>query len=223
MHSWQRKIKRGIHLLSRHDADRALEFFRQALEECPVSQTREMARLLFYMGIALKRLGCMSGAIRSWLSSLKLTKDRYALKMIKRFTNCYGMERQGTEELDDWRAFYSIQLARYLNSKRNRRFSSDAERDMVNDLITEHWARLVAQRCLENRTPEEKNRIFRAVKIIFPFVILPNKRENSIIQVDFRWRRRIEAQDRCFCGSGLPFLACCGRIPRQTGITSVDF
>jgi hypothetical protein len=218
MHSWQRKTRRGIHYLSKHDADKALILFREALEECPISQTRDMSRLLFYMGVTLKRLGCLSGAIQSWLSSLRLNKDRYAMKMIKRHSNCYGMERQETEQLDDWRAFQSIQVSRYLSSKRNRRFSSEPERDMVMDLIGEHWNRLIAQECLEDKMPQEKKRLFQQVKIVFPFVLMPEEAGSDVIQVDFRRRRRMQAQDRCYCGSGLPFLACCGRIQRQNDL-----
>ncbi len=194
--------------------------FREALEECPVSQARDMSRLLFYMGVTLKRLGCLGGAIQSWLSSLRLNKDRYALKMIQRYSNCYGMERQETEELDDWKAFYSIQVSRYLRSKRNGRFSSEPERDMVTDLISEHWNRLIAQECLEDKTLEQKKRLFQKVKIIFPFVLMPEQTGSDVIPVDFRRRRRLQANDRCFCGSGLPFLACCGRIQRQTDLSA---
>ena len=223
MHSWQRKIKRGIHYLSKHDADKAITLFREALEECPVSQTRDMSRLLFYMGVTLQRLGCLSGAIQSWLSSLRLNKDRYAMKMIQRYSNCYGMERQETVELDDRRAFHSIQVSRYLRSKRNGRFSSEAERDMVTDLIAEYWPRLIAEDCLEEKTPEEKKRIFQKVKIVFPFVLLPEQSGSDVIQVDFRRRRRMHAHDRCYCGSGFPFLACCGRLQRQSGLGTPHF
>lgn len=223
MHSWQRKIKRGIHYLSKHNADKAITLFREALEECPVSQTRDMSRLLFYMGVTLKRLGCLSGAIQSWLSSLRLNKDRYAMKMIQRYSNCYGMGRQETEQLDDLGAFHSIQVSRYLRSKRSGRFSSEAEQDMVADLIAEFWTRLISEHRLENKSPEEKKRIFQDVKIVFPFVLLPEESESDVIQVDFRRRRRMHAHDRCYCGSGLPFLACCGRIKRQSGLGTPHF
>ena len=223
MYSWQRKIRKGIHYLSKHNADKAITLFREALEECPVSQTKDMSRLLFYMGITLKRLGCLSGAIQSWLSSLRLNKDRYAMEMIQRYSNCYGMERQETEELDDRGAFHSIQLSRYLRSKRNGRFSSEAEQDMVTDLITEHWTRLIAEHCLDDKTPEEKKCIFQRVRIVFPFVLLPEELGSDVIQGDFRRRRRMHAHDRCYCGSGLPFLACCGRIQRQSGLTMPHF
>jgi hypothetical protein len=175
------------------------------------------------MGITLKRLGCLSGAIQSWLSSLRLNKDRYAMEMIQRYSNCYGMERQETEELDDRGAFHSIQLSRYLRSKRNGRFSSEAEQDMVTELITEHWTRLIAEHCLDDKTPEEKKCIFQRVRIVFPFVLLPEESGSDVIQVDFRRRRRMRAHDRCYCGSGLPFLACCGRIQRQSGLTMPHF
>jgi uncharacterized protein YchJ len=51
---------------------------------------------------------------------------------------------------------------------------------------------------------------------VFPFVLLQEEFGADVIQVDFRRRRRMRAHDRCNCGSGLPYLACCGRIQRQS-------
>ncbi|WP_319414683.1 hypothetical protein [Marispirochaeta aestuarii] len=52
--------------------------------------------------------------------------------------NDYGMLRQMSSELDDWNAFYSVQLKKYLESKRSRKIGSQGEKDMIWDLIFEY-------------------------------------------------------------------------------------
>jgi len=220
MDVWRCEIKKGLRHLSRHEPDRALSFFRSALEGCPVSESRALSRLLFYIGITLKRLGCTDSAVKSWLLAYRLTKNSFAYAMIKRYANTYGMAKQDRGDRDDWRAFYSLQLARYLNAKKRRQFYFEAERDMVRDLIFDHWVRLREQYPTEGMSPEEKERLFERTVIVFPFVVIPEALQNPVIHVDFRRNRKLEPQDRCPCGSGLSFMLCCGRIPGERELLS---
>ena len=220
MQTWQSDIKKGVRHLSHHQPDKALGFFCKALERCPVAQSRSLSRLLFYLGVTLRRLGCVDSAVKSWLLSYKLTKDSFSLKMIQRYANTYGMAKQADEERDDWRAFFSLQLSRYLVTKKHRRFSCDAERDMVRDLIYDHWRQLKKRHLLSGRSPEEKEKLFQSVKIVFPFVVVPDQLIHPVVHVDFRHSRKVELHDRCPCGSGLSFMACCGRIPGERELLS---
>ena len=54
------------------------------------------------MGIALRRLGLSNSAVRSWISLLRLRKDRHTRDLLERFSNCYGMAKQPSTEMDDW-------------------------------------------------------------------------------------------------------------------------
>ena len=200
MQTWQSDIKKGVRHLSRHQPDKALGFFCKALERCPVAQSRSLSRLLFYLGVTLRRLGCVDSAVKSWLLSYKLTKDSFSLKMIQRYANTYGMAKQADEERDDWRAFFSLQLSRYLVTKKHKRFSCDAERDMVRDLIYDHWLQLKKRHLLSGKSPEEKEKLFQAVKIVFPFVVVPDQLIHPVVHVDFRHNRKVELHDRCPCG-----------------------
>jgi hypothetical protein len=211
MDACTRHLRAGKRSLQRHDPAEALRLFHGALSECRVDHAR-LAQLLYYLGIALMRLGRHEAAIKAWLSGHRLTKGgTYSRQMLQRHANCYGMASQGCDEIDDWRAFLSIQLKRYLASKRKRRFSSDPERDMVRDLLFDHWKSIQASGELEARTPEEKRQLFHSVKIVFPFTHVPSTDE-PVISVDFRLGRRAASADRCPCGSGLTFMSCCGRL-----------
>ena len=217
METWRVDIDRGIHFLSRHAAKESLGCFTKALEKCPVSEKRELAIILYYLGVALERLGFVDCAVKSWIASLRLRKNQHTLKMIHRFSNSYGMSSQGCQELDDWRAFYAYHLGRYLRSKKARRLSNDAERDMIRDLIGDAWKDLKASRLVEGMSAEHKSRVFQQVKIFFPN---PESVVDSVVHVDFHEGKRVAPNDRCPCGSGLPFMSCCGRTPGERELLS---
>jgi uncharacterized protein YchJ len=224
MKNWSVYLQRGKEHLARHAPDKALDDLETALELCPVESTKSLSKVLFYLGVALTKIGCSNSALKCWLTSQKLHKTSYATKMIKRFSNEYGMIKQQTERLDDWKAFYSIQLAKYLRTKKNNDFTNAAEKDMIDDLIRDYWEKLNATDLLESKTHEEKLGLFKRVKIVFPFVvdrIAENAaaREGSgfhdVIPVNFREKQSLTPSDRCFCGSGLSFGMCCGRTPGE--------
>jgi urease accessory protein UreE len=66
------------------------------------------------------------------------------------------MEKMACEELDDWTAFASVHLSRYLMAKHRKRFATAAERDMVIDLIRDHWLALGASGALAGKTSSRK-------------------------------------------------------------------
>lgn len=202
---------RALLELARHNPAGALRLFQKALDDCPVTDEKELARLLYFLGVALMRLGDKGSAIDSWRAAHRLKHGTYALKMLRRYANSYGMARQTRGELDDWKAFLAIQVDRYLASKKNGRFSAEAERDMVRDLVFEYWRAIRASEVLEGRNPEAKEQLFRAVDIVFPYR-LPDEPGAEVIPVDFRRKRRVALADRCPCGSGLTFMSCCGRL-----------
>ena len=219
MITWQIDMNRGVYFLSKHDARMAVRCFCQALQRCPVSNARELARLLFFLGTAFKRLGYSNYAIKSWNASQRLLKNGYARKALTRYSNAYGMERQESEDEDDWRAFYCIQLRRYLAGKGKRTFTSDAERDMIRDLVQSYWKDLKSSGALEGRSIEEKCRVFRSVDIVFPCFGITE----SCVHVNFSTGKRVELDERCYCGSGLPFLSCCGRIVSEEELSTGIF
>ena len=90
----------------------------------------------------LQRIGFPQSAIKSWISCQRLNKRGPTRKMLSRYTNCYGMDRQDSSDADDWQAFSSIQIARYLLGKNKRTFSTQAEHDMLLDLVRDSWEAL---------------------------------------------------------------------------------
>jgi hypothetical protein len=221
--SWALDLDRGLGSLARHQPAQAVRFLQKALSDCPPSHPRDLYRIGFYLGVALRRLGYSQSAIRSWLSCQRLHKRGHIRRLLSRLTNGYGMEKCSCEQQDDWAAFASVHILRYLMAKNRRSFATAAERDMVSDLIRDHWRALEGSGALEGRSSSRKLEIFRSVTIIFPTVVTDRPVVSSpVISVDFREQRRVRLDDRCPCGSGRTYLLCCGRIrgreELQTGI-----
>jgi hypothetical protein len=214
MDRWTVDFHRGIRHLSGHDPAGSILFFSRAVQACPLSRSEELTKALYYLGIALQRVGYSNSAIRSWVTSQRMKKSRHTRALLDRFCNEYGMAKQDCEAQDDWKAFYSIQLMRYLRGFKKRTLSDRAERSMIVDIVREAWNGLVASGALEGCTPEEKYEIFQNTKIDFPLFYYSRLRD-PLVRVNFFEGRKYRAGDPCPCGSGLQFCCCCGRNPGE--------
>jgi tetratricopeptide (TPR) repeat protein len=213
--AWHISFDRGKALLSKHRLEEALKRFEAAVASCPVEKSKELSKTLYYLGVTLNKLGMSSCALKSWSSAHRLYKNGYAGAFLHRFSNGYGMARQESEALDDWKAFYSVQLARYLSLKKSRRLGTDAEKDVIWELIIDGWKDIRASVDIQTLSTDEKLRLYRKYEIVFPSFVVPEASSNQEITVDFARRRRIDLEDQCFCGSGLEYKLCCGRTPGE--------
>ena len=216
---------RGQRDLARHRPDRALEPLRSAVDECPAVEKRELARRLYWLAVALLRLDRTELAIKSLASAQKLRPRGLARAAYVHRVNSYGMPRRATPELDDFWAFFSIQTCRYLGSRPGRRFAAAAEKDLVTRMIAGAWVDLRRSGKIDGSSLEERLKLFNTASISFPTPVglgSPGRRTASSPiasagscadpgPVDFRRGRRVKAEDRCPCGSGLPYCQCCGR------------
>lgn len=172
-----------------------------------------LATAFYELGVALRKAGMHNRAIGCFVESARLHKRGFARRKLLRSTNAYGMARQASQEVDDQQAFYGVQLGRYVRSKQSHRLGTRAEIDMIAELIDDYWDHLRSSGALAGRPPGEKLRIFRDTVIVFPFLTVPEALKTEDLAVDFVSGRRLEAGDRCVCGSGLPYMLCHGRIP----------
>lgn len=210
MYNWQRELARGKILLTKHDPESALKCFEKALSDCPVKESRDLSKILFYLGVTLNKLGMTSCALKSWRASRRFDKNGLSGKLLGRYTNEYGMVKQESSELDDWKAFRAVHLTRYLNTKRSHKIGTDAERDMISELIFEAWKELCKSSDLRSVNIERRLMLFHSTWIIFPTFTAQTDNENAnMIQVDFNKKKKIHAADQCYCGSGLPYWLCC--------------
>lgn len=212
---WNRAFKTGVLYLTKHQPQYAIKHFKQALRFCPVYNKRDLNTILYYLGISLKKLGLPGSAVKSWGTGKKVYRHGLASLMYHRFINGYGMVKQATSELDDWNAYYSIQLQRYLNSKRSRKFGSEGEKDMIWDLIYDHWVRLLQSERLEGLGPCKKIELFRQETIVFPYFNVPDFQKKAEILVDFHKKSKIDPNAPCPCHSGLSYIQCCGRTKSE--------
>ncbi|QQO09289.1 tetratricopeptide repeat protein [Breznakiella homolactica] len=224
MRNWIAPFRRGLRQLSRHNPKKALREFEQAMALCPASEKRELARILFFTGICLERLGQESLALKSWLNARRLIKTKRYSRFLFRFINGYGMRRSGDCRQDDYQAFRSIQARRYLERRGIARFASTPEWDMVRALIDDAWQLLCRSGILKTLNISEKLAIFKRAKLDFPY-IHPGQGMESYrepLAVNFRTGaaqpKLIEGGDLCPCGSGLSYQQCCGRIQPDSAV-----
>ncbi|MFA6507151.1 MAG: SEC-C domain-containing protein [Treponemataceae bacterium] len=217
MRIWAISYSRGLRKLSKHCPQSAVAELREAAAACPARARKDLSRILYYLGLALERSGQPSLAVKSWASARRLERGGAIGRVFARWVNEYGMRRMQSRDLDDYCAFKAAQVARYLSKRGLGRFGSKAERDAVIDLITDSWRVLQKSGFLRGLTASRKMELFHRARVQLPFLYLEDALEtpSRAITGDFRHGSavsvRVKPDDRCPCGSGLPFRRCCGR------------
>lgn len=216
---WQGPFKRGCKALAKHKTSIAIKEFRAALEYCPIQESRQMARILFYLGLALDRSGQGGLAAKSWVNARKLVRTGYLKELYTRWVNEYGMRKNGNPQVDDYLAFQSVQLYRYLSKRTSGRFCSEAERDVVYAVIDDAWKLFTKCRVFSSLSCTQKIALFKKAKLDFPYLYAEDLLQDECEPIIGNFKRskisaspRLNGDDLCPCGSGLPFRKCCGRI-----------
>ncbi len=199
----------GRRALARHRDLDALRLLRAAVDALPPGSPLLSGRL-YWLGIALLRLGRKDLAVKSLASAQKLAPRGHARALYGHMVNGYGMAKSSCEDHDDFRAFFSIQAARYLGER--RAFRDELEREAVSHSLADAWLAISSSGLTEGLDCAGKLELFRKVDARIPATMSDARAESArIVPVDFRRERRIHPADRCTCGSGLPWRMCCGR------------
>jgi len=207
------QYRRGRRALASHDAAAAMRSLKAAVASCPATDRAELARRLYWLSIALRKLGKDGLAVKALSSAQRLAPRGKARTLYERFANGYGMPRAACTEHDDYRAFCSIQIRRYLERVPDGRFSDQPEIDVVLTMLADAWLRLNASGAIADADCDEKLRIFRETSVSFPALRETGPANRArVIVADFYRGRAQRGEDRCSCGSGLPYRMCCGRI-----------
>ena len=172
---WRGNFQQARLCLTQGKPESALHLFSDALKACPVSEKRDLEKIIFYTGLALKKLGMTECALRAWKTAKYIDKCGPSAKMLKRFSNGYGMPKQSCEEEDDFQAFKYVQIKKYLTMKKSGRFGTEAERDMVNDLILEHWFFFKKSSDLSGYDYSARMQLFLDADIYFPLINVPSR------------------------------------------------
>jgi hypothetical protein len=204
--------------LAHHRPDQALRRFRAVVASCPAERPEALSHYLYWLAQSLLKLDQPELALKSLASAQKLRPRGHARAVYLQRINDYGMCRRASAELDDFYAFYSLQACAYLGSKPDRRFDSNTEKDAVTRLIADAWRVLVGTGKLKKLTVAKKLKLFKAYTLAFPLFGLSQGRRCKTIAVDFRRNLALKGDERCLCGSGLPYIRCCGRTasPRES-------
>ena len=162
MESWKTDFFKGKKCIISKDLKSALEYLHRSIKKCPVENDIELADLFFYLGVAFKKLGCIAPAVRSWDASMFADKGGQAAMLLR---SIFPGERIS----NDRSYFYLIQLSSYLSGKRSGKIDSEAEKDMIIDLISMYWEEIVVSGILQGQCQSEKILIFKDIEIDFPY------------------------------------------------------
>jgi hypothetical protein len=206
-----RDFRHGRDELARHRPDLAVRRLRAAVSACPATKAGELSRDLYWLALALLRLDRPELAIRSLASAQKLRPRSIARSAYEMRVNAYGMCRRSSPELDDYYAFYSVQASAYLEAKKQGRFETNVEKDIVTRLIGDAWRSLMGSDTLSGLPASRKLALFKSWPIAFPLFGLGRSKHGKVVAADFRRGEKLQGDERCSCGSGLPFMRCCGR------------
>lgn len=145
-------LNEGKKLLFSQKAHEAMNRFKNALEVCECENNIELGEILFYLGLAFKKMGHKGYARRCWLNAFTV-RDRNS---------------EGTSQNAEWEMFHSIQLSRYLSQKKDFQFDTLAEGDMVHDLIKTTWLEICTLPQLKSMSSDERVNYYYSTTIVFP-------------------------------------------------------
>ncbi|WP_053228197.1 hypothetical protein [Spirochaeta cellobiosiphila] len=211
--------KEGKRSLKSHSPKDAIRSFTKAIHVCPVAHKQELSKILYYLGFALQKLNLSGSALKTWRAGQKLRVCRSFDIVLKRYLNSYGMIKQPSSLLDDWKAFFSIQLEKYLNTKSSRRIGTLAEGDMIQQLLWEHFMSIHDEGSLIGKPACEKKRIFMNTRIIFPYINVPDGEKANTIRHSFVETKKSK-EIVCDCGAELSSSLCCRITPGDDELQS---
>ena len=87
--------------------------------------------------------------------------------------------------MEDFKLFKKVQLNKYKQNSHNKSISNSPELDMVIDLIKDYWCDLLSTGYLNNKSTDEKRKIYHSIEIIFPYSKIPAKWTDGITYVNF--------------------------------------
>ena len=189
--------------------EESLYSFHSLLKECPFEEDEYLSQIFSYLGHILLDFGMDRQALSSLKKSLRASSCDSIKKEVLSLINSYGMIRNNNSFEDDFKAFISIQIKKYLEIKHQHRFGSKAEADMVMELLLDAWDEIKPLTTSMHSNLLNKLKVFKGYKIDFPIMSV---NESTVIVFNFTTKRVQKREDECICGSGLPYYACCGSV-----------
>jgi hypothetical protein len=224
-------VRRAKRCTIRHSPLHAIHYLERAARNSPDDHTivgdrsgrGDLARIHAALARNYDKAGMPNRALAHRVEAVRLVKTGSYRLAVARSVNGYGMARQPSPWLDDREAFCGIQLARYVRSKRSQRLGTRAEVDMIAALLEDAWKEVDRDHQLEKMAISDKETLFRATVIVFPFLSVPDGLHGDDLAIDFFHGSRVGRNDRCACGSLLPYKMCHGRIPGIDELLVGDF
>ncbi len=161
-------LRKSQRYLASHKAERAVALLRQAVDLCSVDNRFQLERSMYWLAIALIRLGRNPLAIKSFANARHLVPHGKSAAMYKRLTNDYGMPKSSCCDQDDYQAFFSIQVRRYLVTVPGGKFATRPEMDTVLQMIAGTWLEFKRLHDIAAIECGKKVKLYEGIRIQFP-------------------------------------------------------
>jgi len=162
MESWKDDFFKGKKCIKNHSLKDALGYLHKSIKDCPIENQVDLADIFFNLGVAFKKLGYIIPAVKSWDAAVCADRKGKASRILDHLF-------PGNRLDNDKSYFFIIQLSIYLDQKNSGKIESDAEKDMILDLITIYWEQVLNSGILYGQSKAEKMIIFRDIEINFPY------------------------------------------------------
>lgn len=210
MSHWKHFFNRGKQALVRNNLRSALCSFNQAIKQCPLTESRELASLLYYTGIVLNKLGLRKRALQTWNISSQTDKNSHASSLIDHFC---GLDRISRELLNDWNSFLYLKFYAYLQLKKRPYFLHMQELNQVRALILDYFTVLNFNEEFKMAPKGRKRQMIKDLYIDFPDIKSRRQEQSEILA----FQAKAEGFQRlnCLCGSQIPQKLCCGKLSKE--------
>jgi len=192
-------LQTSLRLLSSHRPQKAIAPLQKAVALCTLEDRAQLERALYWLSIALMRVGRTNLAIKALANARRVVPRGHSAALYKRLTNDYGMPRSACCDHDDYRAFFSIQVRRYLGTVPGAKFTDRLEMDTVLEMIAASWLRFKRAHDLSQFRSCEKVGLYEQFRIQFPRLRLSGYSKCAIVSFSgYAVSREFSLHDRVF-------------------------
>lgn len=158
----------GIKAGKKGDYKKAVRSIQKAIEYQSKDAKEELSEYYQNLGSALWRLNLRFDAFKAWEKALELNpKQRMAKEYLEKFSNEYGQPTAPTEAFDDFYAFQSTKIKKYLNKNNKDKFENLDEATDVIKKIIDVWRIINKKANLSELSTDEKIKLFEETEINF--------------------------------------------------------
>jgi tetratricopeptide (TPR) repeat protein len=164
----QALLNKGVAYHKKGEFEEAIKMFEKAIKNLSEDKKEDIADVYQNLGCSLWEVRRREDALEAWRTSLKYnSKQKYAKRNLRKFTNKYGLPKSPVG-MDDFWAFMDFKQKEYFSVKGKDNFDDTDEFNFVLRKIRDAWNTQIPQkygRKLDRMKTKEKIKLFNEIKV----------------------------------------------------------